>query len=136
MVKLARVTETGEVLAWQGAPMSNPMSDLKKVYVARGPGDAHVLRSLLESVGVRCVIRGDDFVPFQGGSLMHLETRSSLWVLEDDTYPRALEVVQDYVRRSGEEPRSPVDTWRCPQCREEVEQQFTECWSCGTERPS
>ena len=36
---------------------------------------------------------------------MHLETRSSLWVLEDDTYPLALEVVQDYVRRAGEEPR-------------------------------
>ena len=112
------------------------MSDLKKVYVARGPGDAHVLRSLLESVGVRCVIRGDDFVPLQGGTLMHLETRPSLWVLEDDTYTRALEVVQDYVRCSEGEPRSPVDTWRCPHCSEEVERQFTACWSCGADLPS
>ena len=112
------------------------MSDLKKVYVARGPGDAHVVRGLLESVGVRCVIRGDDLMPFQGGTLMHLETRPSLWVLEDDTYPLALEVVQDYLRRAGEELRRLADTWHCSQCHEEVEQQFSECWHCGTQCPS
>ncbi len=112
------------------------MSDLKKIYVARGPGDAQVLRSLLESVGVSCVIRGDDFVPFQGGDLMHLETRSSVWVLDDDTYAQALEVVEEYTRRTGEDAPSAVETWRCSRCDEEVEAQFTECWNCGTERPS
>ena len=112
------------------------MSELKKVYVARGPGDAHVLRGLLESVGVRSVSRGDDFVPFQGGSLMHMETRSSVWVLEDDTYPRALEIVKEYVGRTVEISAPPIDAWSCPQCGEAVERQFTECWSCGADRPS
>ena len=41
------------------------MSDLKKVYVARGPGDAHLLRGLLESAGIQAIVRGDDFVPLQ-----------------------------------------------------------------------
>ena len=112
------------------------MSDLKKVYVARGPGDAQVLRSLLESVGVSSVVRGDDFVPFQGGDLMRLESRSSVWVLDDDTYARALEVVDEYTRRIEEDAPAAVDRWRCPRCREDVEAQFTECWNCGTERPS
>ena len=112
------------------------MSDLKKLYVARGPGDAHVLRGLLESAGVRSVIRGDDFVPLQGGNLMRMETRSSVWVLEDDTYPRALEIAEEYARRAEEAPAQQVDTWRCPRCGEDVERQFTECWSCGTDRPS
>ena len=75
-------------------------------------------------------------MPFQGGTLMHLEIRPSLWVLEDDTYPLALEVVQDYLRRAGEELRRLADTWHCPQCHEEVEQQFSECWQCGTQCPS
>ena len=26
-------------------------------------------------------------------------------------------------------------TWTCPQCREDVEVQFSECWNCGSERP-
>ena len=112
------------------------MSDLKKLYVARGPGDAHVLRGLLESAGVRSVIRGDDFVPLQGGTLMRMETRSSVWVLEDDTYPRAFEIAEEYARRAEEAPAQQVDTWRCQRCGEDVERQFTECWSCGTDRPS
>ena len=111
------------------------MSYLKKLYVARGPGDDHVLRGLLESAGVRSVIRGDDFVPLQGGNLMRMETWSSVWVLEDDTYPRALEIAEEYARRAEEAPAQQVDTWRCPRCREDVERQFTECWSCGTDRP-
>ncbi len=36
------------------------MSNLKKVYVASDVGDAHLLRGLLEMVGIRPVIPGDD----------------------------------------------------------------------------
>jgi predicted nucleic-acid-binding Zn-ribbon protein len=25
-----------------------------------------------------------------------------------------------------------MSEWRCPQCGEKVEEQFTECWNCGT----
>ncbi len=39
------------------------MSNLKKVYVASDAGDAHLLRGLLETVGIRPVIPGDDFMP-------------------------------------------------------------------------
>ena len=63
------------------------MADLKKIYVAIGPGDAHVLRGLLEVEGIDAVIRGDDMVPLQGGSLFHIETRPSVWVLDDDARP-------------------------------------------------
>lgn len=44
-----------------------PTPDLKRVYVAQGPGDAHLLRGLLELEGIDVLIRGDDFVPLQGG---------------------------------------------------------------------
>jgi len=40
------------------------MSDLKRIYQARGSGDAHLLRGLLEAEGIAVVVRGDDFVPF------------------------------------------------------------------------
>ena len=116
--------------------MSSPhMSELKRIYQARGPGDAHFLRGLLESEGIAVVIRGDDFVPFQGGNLFDLETRPSLWVLGDETLPRAVEIVTDYVRRVELAPQRSGPAWTCRWCAEEVEAQFTDCWKCGKQRP-
>jgi len=117
------------------------VSDLKKVYVARGPGDAHLLRGLLESEGIQVVVRGDDFVPLQGGGLFHLETRPSLWVLDSpdkDDLTRALEIAREYQQRTAEETGTDSagqDDWVCPGCQEPVETQFTECWNCGASRP-
>ncbi len=116
---------------------SEAVSEIRKIYVAKGPGDAHFLRGLLESAGIEAVVRGDDFVPLQGGSLLRMETRSSVWVLDDEQYPAALEIVEEYVRTSKNVPGPAVgDAWRCGRCGEEVEAQFTACWSCGAERPS
>ena len=107
------------------------MADLKKVYVAPNVGDAHVLRGLLETAGIQAVVRGDDLMPLQGGTLLHMETRSSIWVLEDEHFEQAVEIVEDYLRRR-QEPAAPSDeVRRCSGCGEDLEPQFTECWSCG-----
>ena len=103
------------------------MSNIKKVYVAKGPGDAHLVRGLLESAGIQAVVRGDDFVPLQGGSLLHMEIRSSVWVLDDDEYPRALQIVEEYVQTPSPDAESGETGWRCPSCGETVEEQFTAC---------
>ena len=95
------------------------MADLRKVYVARGPGDAHLLRGLLESEGIRVVVRGDDFVPLQGGGLFHVETRPSVWVLDDEDLPRALAIVNDYRAGTGGGGGTPAGgdgDWTCPSC--------------------
>ena len=113
------------------------MGDLKKIYEADGAGDAHVLRGLLEVEGIDAVIRGDDMVPLQGGSFLQLETRSSVWVLDDDAdrYARAVEIADEYAAREQEPARAGAgDDWRCRSCGETVEAQFTACWSCGAER--
>ena len=78
------------------------MSELKKIYQATGPGDAHVLRGLLEAEGIAVVVRGDDFVPLQGGSLFTVETRPSLWVLDDDSYARARDLADHYASNAPE----------------------------------
>jgi hypothetical protein len=109
------------------------MSALKKIYTATGPGDAHILRGLLESEGITVVIRGDDFVPFQGGSMFHMESRPSVWALEDETYARAVEVADEFARRQSEPPAT-AETWRCGGCGEAIEAQFTDCWNCGRGR--
>jgi len=107
------------------------MSDLKKLYVAQGPGDAQVLKGLLESAGIRSVIRGDDFVPLQGGSFFNIETRPSIWVLKDEQFERAVEISNEYARRHSQKSDRFHATRVCSSCGEQLEIQFTECWKCG-----
>lgn len=113
------------------------MGDLKKIYQAAGPGDAHILRGLLQVEGIDAVIRGDDMVPLQGGSLFHIETRPSVWVLDDDAgrYVRAVEIADEYAARTqAPAEKEGAGGWRCRSCGETIEEQFTACWSCGAER--
>ena len=50
---------------------------------------------------------------------------------EDLQFEKAQELVQAYL----EDQSLPRHEWRCPRCGETIEGQFTDCWSCGTERP-
>jgi len=75
------------------------MSSLKKIYVAQNAVDAHMLKGLLDQEGIEAVVRGDDFVPFQGGTLFRMEIRPSVWVLDDERLPRARELADDFQRR-------------------------------------
>ena len=109
------------------------MSDLRKLYVAADQGDAHVLRGLLEAAGIAAVIRGDEFVPLQGGSWLQVDTRPSLWVLEDERYPDAVAIAEDY-RRGRTQPPPEGGSWACRACGEQLEEQFGACWACGAER--
>ena len=112
------------------------MGELKKIYVANGPGDAHVLRGLLQVEGIQVVIRGDGMVPFQGGSMFHGETRPSVWVLANDAarYARAVEIADAYAAGRPAPEDGEGSSWRCGSCGESIEPQFTACWSCGSER--
>ncbi len=109
------------------------MSDLKKLYVAANAVDAHMLEGLLEREGIAAVVRGDDFVPLQGGTLFGMEIRPSGWVFNDEHLSRARELAHGFGRRPLPSDRPPA-TWTC-RCGETIEEQFTECWSCRRPRP-
>lgn len=52
-----------------------------------------------------------------------------LWVSEYDV-ELALKIIED----ADTESAVSEGTWVCPNCREEVEGQFSECWNCGKSR--
>ena len=110
------------------------MSSLKKIYTARGRGDAYVLNGLLQAAGIESVIRGDDFVPLQSVGLLSVDTRPSVWVLDDEHYEDALEMATEFAASPGEPTESSAGSWRCRSCGETIEGQFTDCWNCGTAR--
>ena len=108
------------------------MSSLKRIYTAANAVDAHMLKDLLAQEAIDAVVRGDDFVPLQGGGLFRMEVRPSVWVLDDDRLARARELAAEF--GGGPAADRPSEAWRC-RCGETVEAQFTECWSCGRGRP-
>lgn len=117
------------------------MSALKKVYDAKNAADAQVLRSVLEAESIPAVVRGVGSVPFIESGLFRIGSRPSVWVLDDGRLARALEIVHGY-RTDPEHAASaaaghqaPAAAWTCPSCGERLEQQFSDCWSCGAPRP-
>jgi hypothetical protein len=104
------------------------MSSLTKLYIAENAIDGHMLKGLLEQEGIPAVVRGDDVVPLQGGTLFRMETRPSVWVLDDERLPRARELAADFGHRAPSSEERPAP-WTC-RCGETSEAQFTECWRC------
>ena len=111
------------------------MPGLAKIYTAANGVDAHMLKALLEQEGISAIVRGDDVVPLQGGTLLTMEVRPSVWVFDDERRDRAQALADDYGRRA--EPSGSVGGadagWPCS-CGETVETQFSECWNCGRPR--
>ena len=106
---------------------------MKRVYIAQNPPDAHLIKGILESADIEVVVQGEALWSVRGEIPITPETCPSVWVADDSDYDRALDVISalhlgeaPVLREKGE--------WRCEQCGETNESQFTECWQCGKDR--
>lgn len=99
---------------------------MKKVTTADSVITINHYKNLLTSEGIAAFVKNEHFgsimgeVPFQ-------EVWPELWVKNDLDYDRALQLID--AARLGEE--SPSASWRCSNCNEENEGQFSACWQCG-----
>ena len=106
---------------------------MKKVYIAKNPADAHLLKGLLEGANIEAEVRGEFLYGVRGEVPITEDTCPSVWITDDSDYDRAMELVSTF--REGAPPLpGEAGTWSCS-CGEENENQFTECWSCGKTRP-
>lgn len=103
---------------------------MKKLYTTQDPLMIGHLKNLLESQGIDCVLK-NTYVAGAVGELPPIECWPELWVVEDDRYEEAQELLKDTL--------SPVvavkKPWRCTSCGETIEGQFSECWKCGNRQP-
>jgi hypothetical protein len=104
-----------------------------KVFVAQHPTEAHFLKGLLESNGIRSEVRGEALFGVRG-EIPFTEAFPEIWVLNDDQVGEALNVLRNRSRESDEVDE--LQLWRCSNCGETLESQFTACWSCNTDRPN
>ena len=104
---------------------------MKPLHSARHATEAHLICGYLESQGIRTLVRGE----FLAGGIGELPAGlCKVWVVDDNEYPRADTLLRQFFQ--GTAAREHVhEHWRCPQCNEALDGQFTACWSCGGVRP-
>ena len=84
-------------------------------------------KNILESEGIPCEIRNEHLGSIIG-EMPFPEVWPQLWVINDLDFDRAAQLIAaDSLRES------PAEPWKCGQCGEENEGQFSACWNCGTQ---
>lgn len=105
-------------------------SRVKPLHTARHAAEAHLIRGYLESQGIDALVRGEFLV---GGIGELPADLCKVWVIDDHDWPRADELLKRFLQ--GTDAREHAhEYWRCAQCQEVIEGQFTDCWNCGTAR--
>ena len=69
---------------------------MKKVYVAKNPADAHLLKGLLEGENIETEVRGEFLNGVRGEVPITPDTCPSVWVMDDADYDRAMELVSTF----------------------------------------
>jgi hypothetical protein len=104
---------------------------MRQIHIARHAPEAHLVKGFLESNGIAAVVRGE-FLTSGWGELP--ADVCSVWIADNSQYERANELLIAFMR--GDAAREfRGQNWRCPQCGEQLEGQFTACWKCGALKP-
>ena len=107
---------------------------MKKVYIAKNPADAHLLKALLEGEGIQADVIGEFLYSCRGEVPISRDTLPSVWVIDDSDSEKAEELIRQY-RLTENGAREHGEEWKCAGCGEANEGLFTECWQCGKSRP-
>lgn len=103
---------------------------MKHVFTATNmSADQDVVKGLFDEAGIPCMIRNDQLA-MGPGELTPSDCSPEVWILDDEDYPKARQIVEALRNAKVETP----DAWTCPDCGEAIEGQFTSCWNCGKER--
>jgi hypothetical protein len=106
---------------------------MRKIYENVEFTQVGYFQSILEEAGIPSFLKnlgasaGMGEIPF-------IEVFPELWVVNDEDYERAIEVLEPYYQPQAEPVNAP--NWSCPSCGVEVEGNFEECWKCGSSRPA
>ena len=66
---------------------------MKRVYIGSGVMDCSLRKSVLESHGIRCIIKNELLTPLAGG-IPAPEVWPELWVLDDDRAEEAVRLLE------------------------------------------
>lgn len=96
---------------------------MRRVFSSHDLLAAHHAKNLLVASGIRAEVRNERLASAMG-ELPPAECQAEVWVAEDADAARAEQLLREGVTAQGE-------PWTCPNCGEQLEPQFTQCWRCG-----
>ncbi len=97
------------------------------IYETYDPGEAMVLSTLLTARDIPNSVRSARMSGHTG--------TTSVWILKKADYNKAMELIREF-DLSKLDDEIPGGPWKCPECEENVDAVFDECWNCGTSRLS
>ena len=101
---------------------------MKKVYSNSDQAAIVIVRELLAQEGIESKVLNENTAAVLG-EIPFLHAMPEVWVRQEDC-----EVAQTVVEQfeSGETLESIArPAWTCPNCDEQIDGQFTECWNCA-----
>ena len=87
------------------------------------------MQNILESHGIDSNIQ-QQFSSCAAGDIPLNECWPELWIVNAADLKRA----KDIVKKATAPSRNKGNDWSCPHCQEQLEEQFTACWKCGSDR--
>lgn len=100
---------------------------MKKLHTTQNRVFLYLLKSMLEKNGIQCLLKNEEVAGQAAGELPPVVAKPELWVMSDNDYPAAYELVQAELAHQSQ----PKHAWVCPKCKEKLEGQFEVCWNCG-----
>jgi hypothetical protein len=74
---------------------------VKKVFIARHPTEAQLVKSLLELEGIESEVRGKALYGSLGGLAITEDTLPSVWIHDDSQIDQAMRIVSRYEQGFG-----------------------------------
>jgi hypothetical protein len=105
---------------------------MKRVYQAQSPTDAFLLKDILDTQDIDAIVKGNLLWITRSAVMDTVETPPSVWVVDDEDYEKAMEVIRGY-RPGARTGNSVQSEWKCYKCGKSNEGQFSECRQCGAE---
>ncbi len=102
---------------------------MQALYSSLNLHEIYHLKNLLEAEGIRCRIK-NELLSRLAGEIPFTECAPQLWLQDERDFARARAIIADFGRNPVAGP-----PWRCPNCGEALENQFSACWRCGAARP-
>lgn len=102
---------------------------MKQVYAAPDLITAQMFKDYLQMFNVDCIIKGDMLIGAIGE--IPADTYPTVWVCDESDFDRARNLVKQFEENQGQ---VYDNVWKCEDCDELIDAQFTQCWKCGKER--
>jgi hypothetical protein len=107
---------------------------MKQVYSALDEVDAQMAKGALDEARIESRVQAGALESILGEVTTSEEARPSLWV-DDADVDRAAAALANF-KFNAPPAATGAPSWKCPNCGEMIEPQFTACWHCGHSRPS